>query len=62
MLGAGLWPGTSYFFVDDPVYGHPLQRPETLGMPNNVATSVLLLVLVLVGLGLVLAGSRAPRA
>ena len=60
VLGAGLWPGTSYFFVGDPVYGHPLQRPETLGMPNNVATSVLLIVLVLLGLGLLLGGQRRP--
>lgn len=60
VLGAGCFPGTSYFFVDDPVYGNPLRRPETLGLPNNVATALLLIVLVLVGLGLVLGGPRNP--
>jgi hypothetical protein len=60
VLGAGFWPGTSYFFVGDPVYGDPLRRPETLGMTNNVATSVLLIVLVLLGLALVLGGRGSP--
>jgi Ca2+/H+ antiporter len=60
VLGAGCWPGTSYFFVGDPVYGDPLRRPETLGMPDNVATSVLLIVLVLLGLALVLGGRGSP--
>lgn len=59
VLGAGCWPGTSYFFVGDPVYGNPLARPETLGMPNNVATAVLLIVLALVGALLVLGGGRS---
>ena len=62
VLGAGSWPGTSYFFEGDPVYGNPLRRPETLGMPDNVATAVLLIVLVLVGLGLVLGGRRSSRS
>lgn len=60
VLGAGCFPGTSYFFVGDPVYGNPLRRPETLGMPNNVATALLLIVLVIVGLVLVLGGRRSP--
>jgi hypothetical protein len=60
VLGAGCWPGTSYFFVGDPVYGNPLQRPETLGLPNNVATALLLIVLVLVGLALVLGDRGSP--
>ena len=60
VLGAGCWPGTSYFFVGDPVYGDPLRRPETLGVPDNVATAVLLIVLVLVGLALVLGGRGGP--
>lgn len=59
VLGAGLWPGTSYFFEGDPVYGNPLRRPETLGLPNNVATAVGMLALVVVGLALVL-GRRRP--
>jgi len=57
VLAAGFWPGTSYFFVGDPSYAHPLQRPETLGMPNNVATALLMIVFVVVGLALVLAGA-----
>jgi hypothetical protein len=61
VLAAGCWPGTSYFFVDDPVYGHPLRRPETLGMPNNVATAVLMIVLVVIGLALVLTRRRTPH-
>jgi len=61
VLAAGIWPGTSYFFVGDPTYAHPLQRPETLGMPNNVATAVLMIVLVVMGLALVLAGVGAKR-
>jgi hypothetical protein len=59
VLAAGCWPGTSYFFVDDPVYAHPLRRPETLGMPNNVATAILMIVLVVVGLTLIV--GRAGR-
>lgn len=54
VLAAGCWPGTSAFFVDDPVYSHPLYRPEFLGMPDNVATAVLMIVLVVIGLALVL--------
>jgi hypothetical protein len=62
VLGAGCWPGTSYFFVGDPVYGDPLRRPETLGLPNNVATALLMIVLVAVGLALALGRPRtAPR-
>lgn len=53
VLGAGCWPGTSYYFLDDPVYSHPLHKPQTLGMPNNVATAVLMLVLVAIGLALI---------
>ena len=59
VLGAGCWPGTSYFFVGDPVYGDPLRRPETLGLPNNVATALAMIVLVLVGLVLILAPRRS---
>lgn len=58
VLAAGFWPGTSYFFVDDPVYSHPLHQPETLGMPNNVATAVLMIVVVVIGLALVLRRQR----
>ncbi|MGC4934448.1 hypothetical protein ACLQ3C_12275 [Gordonia sp. DT30] len=54
VLAAGCWPGTSYYFVDDPVFSHPLHKPQTLGMPNNVATAVLMLVLVAAGSVLVL--------
>lgn len=61
VLGAGLWPGTSYFFVGDPVYGNPLRRPETLGLPNNVATSLLMIVLSVAGYALVLAGQRGAQ-
>lgn len=60
VLGAGCWPGTSYFFVDDPVYSHPLQRPETLGLPNNVATAVLMIALVVLGLALIFGRRRTP--
>ncbi|MGW4720367.1 hypothetical protein [Nocardia sp. NPDC004260] len=60
VLAAGCWPGTSYFFDDDPVYSHPLRRPETLGMPNNVATAVLMLTLTIVGLALILERNRIP--
>lgn len=61
VLGAGCWPGTSYFFVDDPVYANPLRHPETLGMPNNVATAVLMIALVVVGLVLALGGRRSSK-
>lgn len=61
VLAAGCWPGTSYFFVDDPVYSHPLQRPETLGMPNNVATAVLMIVLVALGLAPILMRRRTTE-
>ena len=50
VLAAGCWPSTSYFFVDNPVYAHPLRRPEGLGGPNNVATALLMIGLVFVGL------------
>lgn len=58
VLGAGCWPGTSYFFVGDPVYGNPLRRPETLGLPNNVATALAMIALVIVGLVLILGPRR----
>lgn len=61
VLAAGCWPGTSYFFVGDPVYSHPLHRPEILGMPNNVATAVLMIVLVVIGLVLVLRRRASAR-
>ena len=58
VLGAGCWPGTSYFFVGDPVYSHPLHRPELLGMPDNVATAVLMIALVVLGLALIFGRPR----
>ena len=59
LIAAGLWPGTSYYFAGDPVYGHDAAR--TLGIPNNVGTALLLIVAVVVGLVLVLGDRRNPR-
>jgi len=55
LLGAGAWPDTSYYFADDPVYGK--STAQTLGVPNNVVTALVLIAAVVVGLLLVL-GSR----
>ena len=55
LIAAGAWPGTSYYFADDPVYGK--STAQTLGVPNNVATALVMIAAVVVGLLLVL-GSR----
>ena len=55
LIGAGAWPDTSYYFADDPVYGK--STAQTLGVPNNVVTALVLIAAVVVGLLLVL-GSR----
>ena len=55
LIGAGAWPDTSYYFADDPVYGK--STAQTLGVPNNVVTALVMIAAVVVGLLLVL-GSR----
>jgi hypothetical protein len=55
LVGAGAWPGTSYYFADDPVYGK--STAQVLGVPNNVVTALVMIAAVVVGLLLVL-GSR----
>ena len=59
LVAAGAWPGTSYYFAGDPVYGNSIDGARTFGVPNNVATALLVIVAVTVGLLLVL-GSRRP--
>jgi uncharacterized protein DUF6640 len=60
LIAAGAWPGTSYYFADDPVYGK--NTAQTLGLPNNVATALVMIAAVVVGL-LLVRGSRrrGPR-
>jgi hypothetical protein len=60
LIVAGAWPGTSYYFADDPVYGKG--TAQTLGVPNNVATALVMIAAVAVGLLLVLGTRRrGPR-
>jgi hypothetical protein len=56
LIAAGAWPGTSYYFADDPVYGKDEAR--TFGVPNNVATALVMIAIVVVGLLLVLGPRR----
>lgn len=56
LIAAGAWPGTSYYFADDPVYGK--SAAHTLGVPNNVATALVMTAAVVVGLLLVLGPRR----
>jgi hypothetical protein len=58
LIAAGCWPGTSYYFAGDPVYAPSGDAARTLGVPNNVATAVLMIAVVVVGLVLVLAPGR----
>ena len=58
LIGAGAWPGTSYYFADDPVYGK--DAAQMLGVPNNVATALVMIAAVVVGLLLVLGSRRQP--
>jgi len=53
---AGAWPGTSYYFADDPVYGK--DAAQVLGVPNNVATALIMIAIVVVGLLLVFGSPR----
>lgn len=62
LIGAGLWPGTSYYFAGDPVYGPGIDDARTFGVPNNVCTALLMIVVVIVGLLLVLSGRRNESA
>jgi hypothetical protein len=59
LIAAGAWPGTSYYFAGDPVYGG--NDPQILGVPNNVATALLMIAVVVIGLLLVL-GPRRPSS
>lgn len=61
LVAAGTWPGTSYYFADDPVYGNSIDDARTLGVPNNVATALLMIAVVTVGLLLVLRSRRSSR-
>ena len=62
LIAAGCWPGTSYYFAGDPVYAPGIDDARSLGVPNNVATALLMLAAVIVGLLLVLGpGSRRER-
>ena len=54
LIAAGCWPGTSYYFAGDPVYAPGIDDARTLGVPNNVATALLMIATVIVGLLLVL--------
>ena len=56
LIVAGAWPGTSYYFADDPVYGK--DAAQTLGVPNNVATALIMIAIVVVGLLLVFGSPR----
>jgi hypothetical protein len=56
LIAAGAWPGTSYYFVDDPVYGK--DAAQTFGVPNNVATALVMIAAVVVGLVLVVRARR----
>ena len=60
LIAAGLWPGTSYYFAGDPVYGKSIEDARMFGVPNNVLTALLVIVVVGIGLLLVLVGRRAP--
>jgi hypothetical protein len=59
LIAAGAWPGTSYYFAGDPVYG--ANDPQILGVPNNVATALLMIAVVVIGLLLVLGPGRPSR-
>jgi hypothetical protein len=59
LIAAGAWPGTSYYFAGDPVHGG--NDPQVLGVPNNVATALLMIAVVVIGLLLVLGPRRPPR-
>ena len=59
LIAAGAWPGTSYYFTSDPVYGG--NNPQILGVPNNVATALLMIAVVVIGLLLVLGPRRPSR-
>ena len=59
LIAAGAWPGTSYYFADDPVYGG--SAAQAFGVPNNVATALVMIALAVLGLLLVL-GSRRRGA
>ena len=60
LIAAGGWPGASYYFADDPVYAPSVDGARTLGVPNNVATALVMIVAVILGLLLVL-GHRRPQ-
>lgn len=59
---AGLWPGTSYGFTGDPVYGDEVP-PELLGIPiyPNVAAAVLTIAAAVAGLVLTRPPTGAAR-
>jgi hypothetical protein len=59
LIAAGAWPGTSYYFAGDPVQGG--NDPQILGVPNNVATALLMIAVVVIGLLLVLGPRRPSR-
>ena len=59
LIAAGAWPGTSYYFAGDPVYGNSIDDARLLGVPNNVATALLMIGVVTVGLLLVLGFQRS---
>lgn len=59
LIAAGLWPGTSYYFAGDPVYGGSIDDARMFGVPNNVLTALLMILAVTIGLVLVLAGGQA---
>ena len=61
LIAAGAWPGTSYYFAGDPVYGNSIDDARTFGVPNNVATALLMILAVAVGLVLVLGFRRPSR-
>jgi hypothetical protein len=61
LIAAGAWPGTSYYFAGDPVYGNSIDDARTLGLPNNVVSALLVIVAVTVGLLLVLVPRRASE-
>ncbi|GAA5137578.1 hypothetical protein [Pseudonocardia adelaidensis] len=54
VIAAGWWPGTSYYFAGDPVHAPGADAARVLGVPNNVATALLMIAAVIVGLLLVL--------
>ncbi len=58
LIAAGLWPGTSYYFAGDPVYGNGMNDAVGLGVPNNVLTALLMIAVMIAGLVLVLRGRR----